>query len=1160
MGSLLSKKYRDIEKIFISNLAGQNEICGLTVSSSAFLLSEFFQHKKQTIYVLPTVEKAETFYNDFIFFRKYFNNRSDIDGNCGIHYLPPRDTDLFEELSPDHEISSKRIQCIFKMINSNGIFITTPACLLQYLMPREFLEDKGKNIDVGDKLDRDEFSTYLCEAGFTRRDFVEQRGDFSIRGGIIDFFSGCYDYPVRIELLGDEVVSIREFEHFSQRSIKKLLSTMVFPIREVVYDDNRNALLERFSSSFRKQLESPYTKIMREKLGKGEYFQGIENYLPLFYHSKSSLFDYMSTDAHIITYEKVSLLKIINDEYKKYESLRRQSADRGVPALPVDVLCLEVDQVAARLSEFKETNLSLIPADEESININIKRTDYLHIDESLRSDRFYSVAAELKKKRDSGYSVYITAGSQSRAERLIKMFMDYRLSVGIFRDKGIDLLKGTEFLPQAPQVIIGNLSEGFIFDDLRLAIVTEKDIFGKELESYRKKAVSRLKYSSTFESLKRGDYVVHSDYGIGKFNGLESMASDGRRVDFLVIEYQGGEKVYVPSDTFALVQRYIGIKGTKPAIDRLGGQSWKKRKERAQKAIATIAKELVELYAVRQTSRGFAFSPDDNWVREFESKFEYEETPHQIKAIEDIKSDMESSNPMDRLICGDVGYGKTEVAMRAAFKAVVDGKQVAVLVPTTILAHQHFKTFKDRFFGFPIRIEMLSRFINKSKQKEIMEEMEFGKIDIIIGTHAIVINRLRFKDLGLLVIDEEHRFGVMHKEKLKKIQKDVDVLTLTATPIPRTLQFSMMGIRDMSIIETPPEERLPVKTFVSAFNQNIIRKAILAEKERGGQIYFVHNRVQSISAICQFLEKLVPHIKIGIAHGQMKPSELEKIMINFVNKEFDLLLSTTIIESGIDIPSVNTIIINRADKLGLAQLYQLRGRVGRSRTQSFAYILVPSDRALTEDAMKRLRVIEELSDLGSGFKVSMHDLEIRGGGNILGEAQSGQIAAIGYELYCKLIKEVISEMRGKEVVKTNCVIELKTDALIPNSFIDDSMKRVSAYRRISEAVDSDELEELKNEFLDKYGPLPQSFEKLFMISDLRIKAQKIFIESIAEDSEGVLFRFSKQFKLSDSTLKKLLNSEQYRVKFKDSSSLLLKTDNREVEKADLALSFMEYLH
>ncbi|RMF96547.1 MAG: transcription-repair coupling factor [Candidatus Schekmanbacteria bacterium] len=1159
MEAKFSEIFEKIKNILESSAPKKSEICGLTGASFALLLSWFHHKDKQIIYIAQNEEKAKSFYEDILFFKEYFFNQNR-EKDLKVHYFPPRDTDIYEEFSPDQEIASQRIECLLEMIKGKGIFITVPSSLQLFLMPKEYLEDKFREIDTGDLIDRDELIHYLISTGYKRRDFVEQRGEFSVRGGIIDFFSGNYEYPVRIELFGDEVASIREFDQFTQKSLRKILTASILPVREVVYDEKYYMLKEKFLSKFPELIETNYAKKILRLIEEGEYFQGIENYLPLFYSSKSSLFDYFSEDALIILDDKKSILKTIDENYKNYEIAREENIRRGIPSLELDELALNKEAVNEKLLNFDEINLSPIPSDENSIKVDIKHTDFLHIDELKRTDRFYSVAKEIKKYRDEGFAVFISAASKARGERLIKMFMDYNLSIGFLKERKFDILQFDYKSPQPPLILIGFLSEGFISEDLRLVFVTEKDIFGTKREIYRKKTVTPVKSASTFESLKEGDYVVHTEYGIGIFKGIQSMITEGRQIDFLLIEYSGGEKLYVPIDNFHLVQKYIGVKGTKPVIDRLGGTGWIKRKERVQKAIDSIAKELVELYALRQMSKGFAFSPDDNWLREFESKFEYEETPHQAKAIEEVKRDMESPVPMDRLICGDVGYGKTEVAMRAAFKAVLDGKQVAVLVPTTILAHQHFKTFQERFSGFPIRIEMFSRFVSKKYQKKIIDDLEEGKIDIVIGTHALVINRLRFRDLGLLIIDEEHRFGVKHKEKLKNIKKDVDVLTLTATPIPRTLQFSLMGIRDISIIETPPEDRLPIKTFVSAFNKNIIRKGILNEKERGGQIYFVHNRVQSIEAMKNFLEKLVPEIKIGVAHGQMKTSELERIMIDFINKKFDLLLSTTIIESGIDIPSVNTIIINRADKLGLAQLYQLRGRVGRSRTQSYAYILVPHDKAMTKDAIKRLRVIEETTDLGSGFKVAMHDLEIRGGGNILGEAQSGQIAAIGYDLYCKLIRETIAQMKGEEARRVECKIELKTDASIPTSFIADSMKRVSAYRRISEIEDFNELDELKKEFIDKYGPLPPSFEKLFLIAALRIKGREMFIDSIAEDSEGIIFNFSKQFKPSENLLNKILSCEKYKVRFRNENSLLLKADDLGKDKTEIALSFIEYLN
>ena len=1136
------------------------EISGVSSSSAALILYEAFKHTgKQIVYLSPSVKRAEEVLNDVLFFRnadrkikyKYSESRTDI--------LVPWDTLPYEDISPFHEISSRRVEFLSEMMDKEGIFIVPAESLVQKLIPRSSISGKKLSLDTGGVISRDLLLNYLLLSGYKRKDFVEEKGDFSIRGGIADIFSGLHDFPIRIEFFGDEISSIREFDPHSQRSVKKVLSTALFPVREVAYPENNSELLEVFDLFFEDYPDRNRLMQLRERFERREYFPGVENYLPLFHKTLETTFDYNSEDSIVILEEKEKIFYEIETQYreaiKKYDS----AVEKGQPVIEPQYIYSSCEEIKKKLCGFKRIDISSISSGDDSLKFTVKRTSYMHVQEDLKSDRFSSVAEEIKKKRDEGYRIYITARSGNSAERMIAIFMDYHLSMGM-EGRGEIVLSYTENRePFPPLIIIGNLTEGFFVEELGIAFITEEDIFGKKHSPYRRKILTPLKLSSSFQSLKEGDYIVHVNYGIGRFLGIAQMSSAGRTKDFLMIEYQDNEKLYVPSENLNLVQKYIGVKGSKPVIEKLGSQNWARVKQKAKKAIETMAKGLLELYADRQFSLGISFSQDDNWMREFENRFEYDETPHQLRAIKDVKKDMESVKPMDRLICGDVGFGKTEVAMRAAFKAVLDGKQVSVLVPTTILAHQHYQTFSERFSHFPVKVEMLSRFCNLSKQKEIMNGIREKKVDIVIGTHKLLMGNVEFNDLGLLIVDEEHRFGVRHKEKIKDIARNIDVLTLTATPIPRTLQLSLTGIRDISIIDTPPEERLPIKTVVIKFNREMIVRAIKNELERGGQVYFVHNNVKSLPAMEMFLKNNIPEVRIGVAHGQMKPSELEKIMVDFVERQFDLLLCTTIIESGLDIPAVNTIVINRADRLGLAQLYQLRGRVGRSNIEAFAYLLVPADKDITDEARKRLMVIEELTDFGSGFKIAAHDLEIRGAGNILGEAQSGNIASIGYDLYCQLVEETVAKLRGRKEKLTDCKIEVKVNAFIPEEFIRDSMERVSIYKKISEISDFHELDEFKKEIVDRYGEIPLPFENVFLLSRLRILAAENCIERISDSKDGFVLYFSEAFVPSAGLVTHIATSKKYPLRFLDDRSMLVKTPLNNREGLDLALNILEFL-
>ena len=760
------------------------------------------------------------------------------------------------------------------------------------------------------------------------------------------------------------------------------------------------------------------------------------------------------------------------------------------------------------------------------------------------------LAGRLKELSRGKYRVVITLNSASKAKRIAEFLKEEDLPA-IYHDNDAGKAKIT--------VKADSLAEGFIFEDLKLVVYTEKEVFGRKQKRKRRirNVEEGLKISS-LEELKVGDYVVHENHGIGKYLGVQTLEIQGKHQDYLVLKYAGEDRLYVPTDQIDLVQKYIGADEEKPKLYKLGGNDWKKVKQKVKQSVKEMAFGLLELYAERETIEGHAFSRDTVWQQEFEEAFPYEETPDQLKAIEEVKRDMESNYPMDRLLCGDVGYGKTEVAIRAAFKAVMDGKQAAVLVPTTILAQQHYNTFKERMSNYPVNIAMISRFKTPREQKEIIKKLATGEIDIVIGTHRLLSDDVIFDDLGLLIIDEEQRFGVSHKEKLKNIKRNVDVLTMTATPIPRTLHMALVGVRDMSVIETPPENRYPIRTYIREFNPELIRDAIRREMARGGQIYFVHNRVEDIEQMADFIRKLVPDCKVVVAHGQMSERKLEKIMLAFYQKEYDLLVCTTIIETGLDVPSVNTIIINRAEQMGLSQLYQLRGRVGRSDKIAYAYLLYEKNRILPEIAEKRLKAIKEFTNLGSGFKIAMRDLEIRGAGNLLGPEQHGHIAAVGFSLYCKLLDNAIRELKGKRVEKQEEVeIKLNIDAYIPDDYISDSQQKIELYKKITKLKDKEDFSDLIDELIDRFGEPPLEVMNLIKVSQIRALALKAGLSMIYEKRGHIYCRFVDQNKLNREAIIALIEkyAGKLRVKTGKETEIGVKTD----QLAELEKILDEYL-
>ncbi|MEW5766476.1 MAG: transcription-repair coupling factor [bacterium] len=1041
-------------------------LTGLAGSGKAFLAARLGTDQS-CLFILPTSEEAEALAEDIAAF------------NPNAFLYPDWEILPYESASPHLDLIAERILALTALLEKRkGIVVTHPRALMQKTIPAESLIEATLHLSKGQEIDREDLIKGLIEAGYTRQDMVEQRGEISVRGGIIDLFPPQYlpaqrqDLPIRIDFFGDCIEEIRCFDPQTQRSTTHLKEITILPVREVIMTE---PILERV-----------------EKLGLPASGTGLEQYLPLLYPEAGTILDYLPEKGLIIVDEpssfKEEVKKVeaeVRERYRTQIEVKNPSALPGTHEVGAQAEICKPQQMIGRLKEIQEKTASY-----PSIHISLlgddldgkKRLDWAVQSITTKPSGAKQTFEEVRGWSKQGYQVVAVVGFEGQGERLRQILEEMELS-------GLT-------------IATARLRVGFLFPEIKLALITEHEIFGYPQARRKRRFVSEE--SAPLESiteLKKGDYCVHINYGIGRYLGIENLVAAGYRRDFLSIEYAEGDKLYVPFDQLDLVQKYIGSEDNPPLIYRLGGRAWDKLKLRVKRSIQNMAKELLELYAARASLPGHSFTKDTPWQREFEAGFIYEETPDQLRAIEEIKQDMEKDRSMDRLVCGDVGYGKTEVAIRAAFKAIMDGKQVAVLVPTTILAQQHFATFSERFKAHPVNIDVLSRFKTKGEQTEIMAKLRRGELDIVIGTHRLLQKDIQFRDIGLIIVDEEQRFGVAHKEKLKALRRMVDCLTLTATPIPRTLYMSLMGVRDISLINTPPLNRLPIKTHVAPFNPETVREAVLREMDRGGQIYFVHNRVETIDAFGNHLADIVPEARMAIAHGQMRGRELERVMLDFLHHKFDLLLSTSIIESGLDIPSVNTIIIHQAHRFGLAQLYQLRGRVGRASHQAYAYLFYPSKLTLSGAARKRLAALREFTDLGSGIKIAMQDLEIRGSGNILGREQHGEMMAVGFDLYSQLLAQAVAELKGEPVEKEAPLptVDIPGDAYIPDEYIPDPKQRFAIYKRIAGVKTRDDLVETKEELTDRFGRIPEVVNRLLEVMQLRISAKEAGVSKIGKE-------------------------------------------------------------
>ena len=1038
---------------------GARPISGLSPAAKGFAVAAAAT-ETPVVVIVPTDGDVEQIVADSRFFLGGLAASSDHELRHGVVPFPSHEIDPYRGLSPHFDVVAARGRALFGLASGTArVVVAAAAALLPRLSPPDRLLVAGTRLVVGALLEPPDLGDLLADAGFTPEDPVDAHGEFCIRGGVVDFFPAGDDQPIRAEFAGDSLESIRRFDPATQRSTQTLDRAEILPLRELFEPAPAAAAGEDADRS-------------------------------------AWLLDYVVRVPGLRVYlsEAAASTAAIEKRLQQAVAGFAETETQGDPALPPDQLFVDWPTLEAWLAS--ATRLEQLWEDQDPAravrHVGCQPVVQFH-------GRLGDWATEITRCRERGDTALLVAGTPGRAERVIELLAEYDLTA-------LSIDQADETRAAALLVATGHLTRGFRLPDAGLQIFAEPDVFDEERRVRERRSGPARSFLSDFRDLKAGDHVVHADHGVGMFVGLKQIPVGLEDQEFMELQYAGQDKLFVPVQQIDLLQKHTGA--TRATLDRLGGTSWAKTKTRVRRAMRDMAEELLKLYAARQAMAGYAFSPDAHWHREFDDAFEYELTADQQVAIADIRRDMESGTPMDRLLCGDVGYGKTEVAMRAAFKAVMDGKQVGFLAPTTVLAFQHRQTLTDRFAAFPVRIDLVSRFRTRAEQKQTLEDLAAGKVDIIVGTHRLLSKDVRFRDFGLLIVDEEQRFGVAHKERIKQMRRRVDVLTMTATPIPRTLNMSLVGIRDMSVIETPPKDRQSIQTNVVRFDHQVIARAIRTELERGGQVYFLHSRVTSIYAMGDFLTRLLPEARLAVAHGQMQEGELERCMVDFVQHKYDVLLATTIIENGLDIPNANTIIVNHAERFGLAQLYQLRGRVGRSDRRAYAYLLVPPEGSLTPVARRRLAAIREFSDLGSGFRIAALDLEIRGAGNLLGGEQSGHIESIGFDLYVKLLEQTVRELKGEEIEDTvRAAVNLNVDLKVDERYVPDTNQRLTVYRRVASARNETDLTQLLDELCDRYGPVPPSVATLVEYGRIRLLADRLGVESIDRSGHLLVIKF-----------------------------------------------------
>ena len=1092
---------------------------GLPTTLAAFLASHIRTALERPILIVAADEdRAEQWRDDL----------QVIAGEQIVYYFPAWDVGIYDRQSPDLEITSLRVAAAARLMRDEPAIVVAPAsALLDPLIPPHALELGTEVLKVGEERDLDALCSHWVACGFDRVAAIDGIGQFSLRGGILDIYPFGVEHPYRCEFFGDEIESIRRFDVSTQRSLSTCEEAWVLPAREVLLDSPfYEDYLQRIEAAGAAEALAP----LKDQLELGESLDGIESYTSLLYGRDDGLFEYLKEPVLFLE-EREEIAAALDKALAKPRQEYERSRQKESLLLP-SALLRDGDWLIAQLDN--RTRLEPAPLGQLDNASRFEATE-----PRIFAGERTLLQQEIDRLATESYAIHIRCETKGQASRLQEIFAD------------------------CPEIHfgLGSLHRGFTFPQAQLALLNDHEIFSRQKRRYRYRRFRAAKSIANYGALQRGDFVVHIDHGIGRYSGIRRLRIGGREHDCLAVTYQDQDRVFVPVEQLDRLRKYSSAEGEIPLLSKLGSTAWEKLKERTREEIFKMASELVHLYAERKARPGFVFSADGPLHRELEAAFPFQETPDQLRTMEEVKKDMEEPHPMDRLVCGDVGYGKTEVAVRAAFKAICDHKQTAVLVPTTILAEQHYQTFSERMGHTPARVEVLSRFRSPKKQQQILQDLKNGHIDVLIGTHRILSQDIRFRDLGLLIVDEEQRFGVRHKERLKQLKRLVDVLTLTATPIPRTLHMSMMGARDMSVINTPPQDRLPIHTEILAFDEARIAEAIHREVERGGQVYVVHNRVQSIQRLVEYLQDLLPQVRFGVAHGQMPPKQLEKVMVDFLERKYDCLVCTMIIESGIDIPSVNTIIVNRADALGLSQLYQIRGRVGRSNERAYAYLLVPKGKKLTKKSRMRLRAIEEFADLGSGFNIAMRDLEIRGAGNLVGAQQHGFIAAVGFDLYCRLLDEAMREIKG-EYSPDNPEPEIKiaVSAYIPDEYLRDPDQKMEFYQRLADAGRIVDLLDIREEMQDRFGRLPQPARSLMHIMEIKIMARQLGLASVQLEQSRFRLAFPPDRPIAPADIQKMVERCSAQLDFDLGEQLKIEVQvlgRDEIERLEKARNILE---
>ena len=1131
---------------------------GCVDSQKVHIASALGENFKVKLVVTYSEMRAREIYEDFLLYEP----------NCVIYGA--KDLMFYQADIHSNDITKQRMMCYRKLIEGDSlVVITTFSALMNVEVPLEVISKNCIDIGTRGMLNLDRVSKQLVKMGYERSHQVEEIGQFSIRGSIIDIFDLTEENPYRIELWGDEVESIRTFDVLSQRSIEIKKNVKIFPANEMIMSESEiyeglrkieketkircEELRKQFLTEEAYRLKSAVENL-REEIVEFQSYVNLESYVKYFYSNLVSFVEMFDVDNTLIVLDEQSKLKSQAEaiELEFNENMSQRLMKGYILSKQADILYGR-KKVANIILKYSCMSVGLF----ETRDVVVKLEDKFDIvAKSLPAyqNNFKQLCDDITKYKKEKYRILIMFRSRTRAKRIANELMDNDIIAFYSEDRDREI-KEREIM-----TTYGVVGKSFEYPLLKFVVISESDIFNEQPRKRKEKSSYKGERIKDYAQLSVGDYIVHENHGLGIYRGIEKIESGKAIKDYVKIEYAKGDNLYIVATELDVLQKYASAGARKPKLNKLGGKEWATTKSKVRGNLVAVAKELVELYAKRQEKKGYRYSEDSLWQNEFEELFPYRETYDQVRAIEDTKRDMESERIMDRLICGDVGYGKTEIALRAAFKAVTDGKQVAYLVPTTILAQQHYNTFSQRMKNFPIRVELLSRFRSAKQQKDVIKALKRGEVDIIIGTHRLLSKDVEFRDLGLLIVDEEQRFGVTHKEKIKQIKDEVDVITLTATPIPRTLHMSLIGIRDMSILEEAPNERLPIQTYVMEYNDELVREAIVRELSRGGQVYYVYNRVEHIQEVASELIDTIPEANITYAHGQMKENELERIMYAFANGEIDVLVATTIIETGLDISNANTIIIHDSDKFGLAQLYQLRGRVGRSNRNAYAFLLYQKDKLLKEVAEKRLQAIKEFTRLGSGFKIAMRDLEIRGAGNLLGMKQHGHMDAVGYEMYCKMLGQEVNKLKGiatKEEITTS--VDITIDAYIPNTYIVNEIQKLDIYKRIANISNEVELNEMNDELLDRFGEVPLPARNLLRIAMVKARANKLYITDVKEQDDAIKLIFTQDAKIDPEKLVYLVEKSRGQFAFRDNTKPTLVYRRNDEEKSKNVVEIVEKL-